>query len=89
MLQHEQACPPRGQREPTSGRVDRMIPGVGENLKGHLGGSVEHLTLGFGSNHDLMGSNPTSGSVLAEPALDSVSLSLPFPVHVFSLFLSK
>ena len=58
---------------------------------GHLGGSVKHLTLDFGSGHDLrvVGWSPESSSTLSmEPAWDSLPLPLPFPhphSHLFML----
>ena len=65
------------------------------NLKINMGAwvaqPVKHLTLGFGSGHDLMvcGFKP---QVIREPAWDFLSLSLslcPFPAHALSLSLSK
>ena len=61
-------------------------------IVGLLGSSVEHLTLDFGSGHDLgvMGLSPVLGSMLSmEPAWDSLPLSLcPFsplpPAHTHS-----
>ena len=50
---------------------------------GHLGGSVEDLTPDFSSGHDLrvMRLSHKWGSALsAEPAGDSLSLSLPLPI---------
>ena len=53
--------------------------------------SVEHPTLDFSSGHDprVVGSSPTSGSVLSmEPAWDSPSLSLPLPFSLLTHTLS-
>jgi len=55
----------------------------------HLGAqSIEPLTLGFGSGHDLrvVRSSPTLGSTLStELASDSLSLLLPLPLPLLSL----
>jgi len=52
--------------------------------------SVGHLTLDFGSSHDLgvVSLSPMSGSVLGvEPSWDflSISLSAPLPTHAQAL----
>ena len=54
----------------------------------HLDGSVQQLTLDFGSGHDsrVMRSSPTLGSMLStEPAWDSLPLPLPLSLpHALS-----
>lgn len=63
------------------------------SFPGHLGGSlVEHLTLAFGSGHDLrvMGSSSESSSSLSmKSAGDSLSLSVPLPLLMLFLFFSQ
>ena len=59
-----------------------------------MGGSVvKHLTLDFGSSHDLMirGFEPHFGlcSDGMEPAWDSLTLSLPPPLLALSLKIDK
>ena len=52
---------------------------------------VEHLTLDFGSGHDLkgMGLSPVSGSVLiAQSLLGILSLPLSLPLPIKKKFLS-
>ena len=52
--------------------------------------SVKHLTVDFGSGHDLkvwfMSSSPASGSILMEPAWDWLSPSFSAPPPLVLLF---